>query len=370
MADDRTEPPTYKRRTKAREEGQVARSAELVGSTMLFALLWSLPGLAPRLTDRLADFWARTMAAASQGGIGTNTLGELAGNGLVQVGMLSGPVLGLVAAGALLSNLAQVGLHFNAGLLQPKLSRLNTVRGLTRLVTLRSGVELLKGLVKLSIVGYTGWLFYQTHWNSLFELGLTDPMQIAPRVGELAHQMALRMVATLAVLAALDYAYQRWQLERSLRMTKQEIIDEMKEAEGNPEIKARIRQRQREISRRRMMAEVPTASVVITNPTHFAVALKYEMGTGAERRQGAAPRLVAKGQDLLALRIRDLAEQHRVPTVEDAPLARSIYKLVDIGEEIPPELYRAVAEVLALIWRVDGARRPATDARAAFRRPA
>jgi flagellar biosynthesis protein FlhB len=264
---------------------------------------------------------------------------------MLQVGVLAGPLLGLIAGGALVSNLLQVGWHFNGGILQPRLSRLNPSRGLARLFTMRSGVEMLKGFLKLTIVTFSGWQYYDGHAGSLFALGLTDPRQIGPHVGELARQMALRMVATLAVLAALDYAYQRWHFERSLRMTKQEVKDEFKEAEGNPEIKARIRQRQREISRRRMMAAVPTASVVITNPTHYAVALKYEMG------QKGAPRLVAKGQDLLALRIRDLAEEHRVPTVENAALARSIYRLVDIDQEIPPELYRAVAEVLALIWR-------------------
>jgi flagellar biosynthetic protein FlhB len=166
----------------------------------------------------------------------------------------------------------------------------------------------------------------------------------------------MRMVGTLAVLAALDYAYQRWQFERSLRMTKQEVKDELRESEGNPEVKARQRQRQREMTRLRMMAEVARASVVITNPTHYAVALQYEVG-----RQGA-PKVVAKGRDRIAQRIREIAAEHRVPLVENPPLARSLYKMVDIGQEIPPALYRAVAEVLALVWRLE--RRQAAKARA------
>jgi len=258
---------------------------------------------------------------------------------------MAGPVLGCVAGVALVTNVVQVGLFFNAGPLQPQLSRLDPLAGVRRLFALRSAVELLKGTAKMAIVVVAGWTFFQGHRDTLFALAASDPVGIAPRVGSLAYEMSLRMVATLAVLAALDYAYQRWQLERSLKMTKQEVKDEFREAEGNPEIKSRIRQRQRETARRRMMAAVPKASVVITNPTHFAVALDYEMG------QKGAPTVVAKGQDLIALRIREIAVEHHVPLVENPPLARSLYRTVEIGEEIPQELYRAVAEVLALIWR-------------------
>jgi flagellar biosynthetic protein FlhB len=267
------------------------------------------------------------------------------GSCLLQVALLAGPVLGLVALCALVSNGLQVGLHFSGGLLQPKLSRLDPLAGLKRLLSARSMVELLKGIVKLSVVGVSGWLFLTGHWNDLFQLAAMPATSIGPRVGELAHGMAVQMVATLAVVSAVDYAYQRWQHERSMRMTKQEVKDEMREAEGRPEIKSRLRQRQREISRRRMMAEIPSASVVITNPRHFAVALRYSAG------QGGAPKVVAKGQDLIALRIRETAAAHQVPTVSNPPLARSLYRSVEIGQEIPPALYRAVAEVLALVWR-------------------
>src|SRR5262249_53204852 len=149
------------------------------------------------------------------------------------------------------------------------------------------------------------------------------------------------------VLAALDYGYQRMVHERNLRMTKQEVRDELKESEGNPEIKARVRQRQREMARRRMMAEVPDAAVVIMNPTHYAMALKYELG------QKGAPIVVAKGQDLIALKIREIAEEHKVPVVEDPPLARALYDAAEIGQEVPVALYRAVAEVLAVVWRLN-----------------
>jgi flagellar biosynthetic protein FlhB len=345
VAQDRTEAPTAKRRRKARDEGQIARSSELVGTGILLCLLCSLRGLIPSLAHGALDYSLQTFQAASRGAIGPGALDQLAGLCFLQVGKMAGPVLGVVALGALTTNLMQVGIYFNTGRLQPKFGRLDPFKGISRLFTPRSGVELLKGFVKIGIVGGVGWHYFSGHRDSLYALGVTDPTLIAPQVGDLAYRMALGMVATLALLAALDYVYQRWQLERTLKMTKQEVKDEFKETEGNPETKTRIRQRQREIARRRMMAAVPKASVVIANPTHFAVALEYEMG------QKGAPKVVAKGQDLLALRIREIAESNRVPLVENPPLARSIYQSVEIGEEIPPELYRAVAEVLALVWR-------------------
>jgi flagellar biosynthetic protein FlhB len=349
LAQEKTEAPTAKRRRKARDDGQIARSSELVGAGILLGLLCSLRGLLPSLAHGALSYWVQTFKAAGRGSISSGGLDQLKGACFLQVGTMAGPVLGLVAAGALATNVMQIGLYFNISRLQPSLGRLDPLKGVRRLFTARSGVELIKGFVKVALVTGSGWYYFSGHRDSLFELVVTDPVQIAPRVGDLAYGMALRMVATLAVIAALDYAYQRWQLERLLKMTKQEVKDEMKETEGSPETKARIRQRQRETARRRMMAQVPNASVVITNPTHFAVALQYEMG------QKGAPKLMAKGQDLLAFRIREIAEAHHVPMVENAPLARSLYQTVEIGEEIPPALYRAVAEVLALVWRTERA---------------
>jgi flagellar biosynthetic protein FlhB len=345
VSQDRTEPPTAKRRRKARDEGQIARSSELIGAGILLGLLCSLQSLIPQLASGSSAYWVRTFQAAGQRSMSTAALDQMAGLCFLQVGELAGPVLGLVAIGALATNMIQIGFYFNTNRLQPRLGRLDPIKGIGRFFTPRSGVELIKGFVKVGIVTDVGWQFISTHRGSLSVLASTDPVQIAPHVGELAYGMALRMVATLTVLAAVDFAYQKWQLERSLRMTKQEVKDEIKETEGSPETKARIRQRQRETARRRMMAAVPRASVVITNPTHFAVALEYAIG------QKGAPRVAAKGQDLVALRIRQIAEAHRVPLVENAPLARSIYQSVEVDEEIPPSLYRAVAEVLALVWR-------------------
>jgi flagellar biosynthetic protein FlhB len=349
VAGERTEKPTPRRRQKARAEGHVARSAELVASVILLGVLAGLPGMVPRIGQQLSEFLLGMIAAVGEGAIAPDGLGDLARRSLTEVGIVAWPVLGLIVAGALASNLAQVGWHFAPGQLQPKLSRVDPFQGIKRLTNARSAVELLKGIVKVLIVASTGWSYCSKRWEDLYRLSAVAPQQVAGRVGELAYGMARQMAVALAVLAALDYAYQKWQLERSLKMTKQEVSDEMRETEGNPEIKARIRQRQRETARRRMMTAVPKASVVITNPTHFAVALQYEMGQ-------PAPTVVAKGQDLIAQRIREIAAEHGVPRVENPPLARTLYRSVEVGEQIPPELYRAVAEVLALVWRVDSRR--------------
>lgn len=349
MSDDRTEPASPKRRKKAREDGQVARSAELVGSAALLLVLWAIPSLAPQASDQMTGYFVRTVATAGSGQLDDRTLLDLTGKALSQVGTLAAPVLGLVIASAVVSNLAQVGFFLNSKSLAPKWSMLDPLKGLKRLFAPTSFFNLAKGMVKLAVVGWVGWQFLAGRWEQLFELHGVPPAQAAPILAGMAHGMALQMAAALLLVAALDYVYQRWQMERQLKMTKQEVKDEIKESEGNPEIKGRLRQRQRELSRRRMMADVPTATLVLANPTHFSVALKYEAG------QKGAPRVVAKGQDLIALRIRESAREHGVPVVENPPLARALYQACEVGQEIPASLFRALAEVLALVWRLDRA---------------
>lgn len=347
MFEERTEPATPRRRRKAREEGQVARSAELAGAAVLLGVLWGAPYLMPALAGRVSEFAVWTFARAAEGAIGDGTLRYLTTRSLLEIGAVVGPVLGLVAVAALVGNVVQVGFCFSARPLAPKLSRLDPLQGWKRLLTTRSVVELAKGMLKVAIVATCAWRYLIGHRDRFFELVATEPTRIGLHVGELAHGMALQIVELLLLLAALDYGFQRWQLERALKMTKQEVKEELKEIEGHPEIRVRIRSQQRQLARRRMMADVAVASVVITNPTHYAVALAYRLG------EGGAPKVVAKGRDRIALKIREVAFQHQVPCVENALLARSLYQLVEIGEEIPPSLYRAVAEVLALVWRED-----------------
>jgi flagellar biosynthetic protein FlhB len=353
VGEDKTEPATWKKRKKARDEGQVARSQELVAALVLLGVVYTIPTFGPGAVRAASDFFVQAFSSAGKGRMNAESLGALAGNGLWHVVLLAFPLLAMVGVIGLATNVAQVGLIFSPLALRPKPEKLNPLQGIKRLFQPQSLVELLKGAVKITIVVYSGWTFLSAHQNVIVGLAESDPSTIAPRVGVMAFEMVKQMAATLAIVAALDYAYQRYQFEKNLRMTKQEVKDEMRDAEGNPEIKGRIRRKMREISRKRMMADVKTASVVITNPTHFAVALKYETG------KGGAPKVVAKGADLVALKIRELAAENNVPLVENPPLARSLFKLTEVGDEIPQSLYKAVAEVLAMIWRLDARRRGA-----------
>ena len=348
MSEEKTEAPTPRRRKKAREEGQIARSPELAGAAILLGMAAAGRSTMETQTQNMSSLFERHLTLVRPD-LTDNKLIELSGSALQQAALASAPAMGVALGVGVAVNIAQVGLFFTPKLLEPKPSRMNPLQGLQRLFSPRGAVEILKGMAKLGVVGGVGWDYVSKRWESIGLLAATSPSQVSKQIGQMTYELGMKMVGTLAVIAVLDYAWQRYQHEKSLKMTRQEIKDELRDSDGNPEIRQRIRQRQREMSRRRMMAEVPGASVVIMNPTHYAVALKYELG------QVGAPRIVAKGRDLIALKIRDLAKENNVPVVENPPLARALHAGAEIGQEVPGELFRAVAEVLALIWRLDSA---------------
>ncbi len=345
MSDEKTEPATPKKRKKAREDGQVARSADLVSSVVLLGLFVGTPASLPQIGSTLTSFFMKCFAVMPTKA-GPEKLGEMAGDLFRNIGQLTmTPMLTAMGLGVAV-NILQVGLSYTPKLLEAKGSRIDPLQGFKRLFTPRAFLEIFKGLIKVALVAYAGWDYLSKHAEDCMRLVLTSPTQIAGEVGKMTHELGMKMVGTLFTIAVLDYAWQRYQHEKSMKMTKQEVKDEMRDAEGNPEIRQRIRQRQREFSRRRMMSEVPKATVVITNPTHFAVALVYKPG------QPGAPRVIAKGQDRIALRIREIARKNHVPVLENPPLARALFAQAELGDEIPADLYRAVAEVLALLWRM------------------
>lgn len=254
------------------------------------------------------------------------------------------PFLGVMLVSALLVNYAQVGFLISGKALTPKLERLSLVKGITRLISKRTLVMLVQSLFKILAVAYVLYITVKGEQERI--MGMAD-IPIRPAIIEMSKlifKMGIRAAGFLFVLAVFDYGYQRWQYERDLRMTKQEIKEEMKQHDGDPLVKARIRSIQREMAARRMMQEVPQADVVITNPSHIAVALKYDVEINA------APSICAKGERLVAERIKAIALEHNIPIVEDKPLARVLYGL-ELGQEIPVMLYRAVAEILARIFR-------------------
>ena len=348
MAEDRTEKPTARRLKDAARRGQVARSRDLNDAFQLGAALVVLAYWGPSLVSGMGPIMAGGITRMGDARSGMLTSGEivnLALSGVLQIGWLVGPLaIGAVVATAA-SAQAQGGINFATEALHIDLTRLNPASGFKRLAPSQAGLNLVKTVIAATVVGAVAWSAVSGLLADSPRFALVDP--VASGLGAWAHAVAFLKRAALALLAlaAADFGLQKWRTGQSLRMTKQEVRDDHKLAEGNPEIKARVRRVQREMLRKRMLAAVPKASVIITNPTHFAVAVKYTRGQ-------AAPEVVAKGADNLALKIRTIAREHGVPIVENPPLARAIYRQVEVGEFIPGDLFEAVAEVLAYLIRL------------------
>lgn len=267
---------------------------------------------------------------------------------LTQLIKIIGPIFAIVLVVSITASFAQVGALFTLEPLKPKFSKLNPINGIKRIFSLRGLAELVKSLMKIAIIGIVAWQSIRAEENYIVKLMDQDLAVAAVYISSTAIDVAIKICAMMLIIAILDYGYQWWQYEKDLRMTKQEVKEEYREMEGSPEIRQRIRQKQREMSMRRMLSEVPKADVVITNPTHYAVAIQYD----AEK--APAPVVIAKGIDFMALRIRDIAKDNGVETVENKPLAQVLYKSVDIGQQVPPELYQAVAEILAFVYQLKG----------------
>ncbi len=354
MAEDsdleRTEPASPKRLEQAREEGDVPRSRELSTCTILLAAgggLWMAgDGLIRQLNHALIAGLSMERILAYD----PDMLFSHIAASLFAVLSAFAPIAGLLLIVALGSPLLIGGWLFSAKALQPNFSRMNPLSGLANMVSAKSGVELLKAIVKTILVGSVALMVISSQKNAIFGLALEPLKQGSAHLGNMLAICFLSIVGALVLIAAIDVPFQMWHYGNKLKMTHQEVVQESKEANGNPQIKAKIRAQQREMARRRMMAEVPTADVVVTNPTHFAVALKYkEGGTGA-------PRVVAKGADVVAAKIRELAAENNIPLLEAPPLARALYKHTELGDEIPETLYAAVAEVLAYVFQLRGFR--------------
>jgi flagellar biosynthesis protein FlhB len=349
--DDRTEKPTPKRRSEARAKGQVARSQDLTSATGLLAAFAALVVGGPHMLVQLEGVVIRGLAQAGDTRLATQRgIGSV---GLWALGAFAKTVAPVVIAAliaGLLANVAQVRLKLTPAALTPSFSRLSPVSGLKRVFGPAGLVETAKALLKLVIVGGTAFL---TVWPKLPSLGALvgiAPNALLSEIGGQVTSIVVRVGAMLFILSFLDWLWQRRRLDRSLRMTKAEVKQEARQTDVAPEVRGAIRRKQFQHARRRMLAEVPTADVVVVNPTHYACALRYD---GSK----PAPELVAKGVDYVAAAIREAAEEHGVPIVSDPPLARTLYRRVELGETIPEELYAAVAEVLAYVYRVAGRRR-------------
>lgn len=351
FAQEKTEPATPKRREEAREKGQVARTAELGTAFVLLAGFAALSMWAAGAADNIVALTRRYLGTGLRLEPDPGAVQSL----FVDIGLSAAVVVAPMMAAALLvgvaAQLVQVGFLFSSEPLKPKLERINPIAGVQRLVSRRALVDLLKALLKITIVGYIAYREVRDALDVLPSLAGVPTLEAVSIVGGIVFRTGMYIGLALLVVAVLDYMFQRLEHERSLRMARQEIKEEMKQTEGDPQLRARIRRRQRELASRRMMQDVPTADVIVTNPVHLAVALKYDQLTME------APIVVAKGAGLVARRIRSVAEEHQVPIVEDVVLARALYDGVDIGQSIPVDLYQAVADVLAFVYRLRGGRR-------------
>lgn len=344
---DKTEKPTPKRRQDARKKGQVAKSAELNSVVVLLGLFLLLNYFGEWLYTESLNYIRYTLSPLQVNQELTETaLGAIMRSHMFFFARLFLPLgCGAMVIG-LIVNFAQVGTLFTLEQLKPQFGRINPINGFQRLFSSRGLVELAKAVVKLTIVGSVAYTTIKSHLLVLIQSIENSPLNAALTIWDILYGLAMKICLFLLVMALFDYAYQRWDFLRNLRMSKKEVKDEYKQQEGNPQIKGKIRQRQRQIAMRRMMQAVPKADVVITNPTHFAVALQYDSKTMT------APIVIAKGENLIAAKIKEVAREHNVAIVENKPLAQALYKTVEIGEAIPAQMFQAVAEVLAFVYRL------------------
>ena len=346
--EEKTEPATPRRRQEARERGHVARSTDLNSAVILLAAIIALNFFGKSLAEGMLITSNYIFEHLGTIDIDRNNISGFFYSGMYVVIMSVLPFLIIITVFALAINLLQVGFVLNSEPLTPNLDRLNPISGLQRLFSLRGFIKLLAGMFKVLAVGT---VLFMTIWSERFRLlALVDMdfRQIVEYIVEISLLLSLRAALVLIVIALLDFGYQRWQYEKDLRMSKFEIKEEMKRLEGDPKVRERRRVIQRQLALQRMMQKVPKATVVITNPTEIAVALQYEKG------EMDAPIVVAKGMGLIAERIRNIAVENSIPIIEKPPLARALYKMVEVGQVIHPDLYEAVAEVLAYVYKLKG----------------
>ncbi|MBW2145401.1 MAG: flagellar biosynthesis protein FlhB [Deltaproteobacteria bacterium] len=345
---EKTEPASPKRQEEARKEGHVARSREVPSVLVLLAGLTFLSfwgsGLFFVILETTRDLFTGTAEVRINQDMAAPFFRYL----ITKYVWMLFPLFAFILLAALIGNYIQIGFLFSAKAIAPNFSKISPVSGFKKLFSKQSLAEFLKNLMKIAIVGSVAFYTLKAQLPHVFPMVQMDLAGIVTMIKEVALSLGFRTAWVLAALAALDYAFQRWEYEKKLRMSKQEVKDELKQREGDPLVKARIRSIQREMARRRMMAAVPKADVVITNPVRLAVALEYM------KDNMNAPRVTAKGAEMIAEKIKEIARGNGVPIVEDKPLAQALFRNVEIGKEIPSSLFKAVAEILAYVYKLKG----------------
>jgi flagellar biosynthetic protein FlhB len=346
MASERTERATPRRRQEARKRGQVPRSTELTSALALLAGAFFLPWYAGSAAGTLWGYLQRSFAGPLPAALSAPDLVDLAWTSGTVFLRFTLPVLGLFLLVGVASTLVQAGFVFAPAVLKPDLRRIDPIAGFQRLFSRRGLFETGKALIKIAIVLAVTYPLIRRDLPRYADLTGAEPLAIGRAIGASIRDLAVRIGAAYLALAVLDYGYQRWDLEQRLRMTRHELKEELRQTEGDPEVKGRIRRLQRQYAMQRMMAQVPKATVVVTNPTHLAIALRYDPATMR------APVVVAKGAGAVAERITALARRHTIPVLRNQPLAQALYRTVEVGQEVPVTLYEAVADVIAYVYRL------------------
>lgn len=351
---EKTEPATAKKLQDARKEGQVAKSREIGNGLGLLALflvlkLW-VGTMAEQLLGLFSDTYDRIpeMVTFWRGFMPTNDTRIVFQDMMLDTVIICAPILLVGMVVAFLSDVVQVGWKPTAKPMQPKFSKINPISGFKRIFSVNSLVELIKSLLKIGLIVYICYDYLADRWELIYILYDMPLLQAIGLAAETVTDLGIRVSIVYMVIALADFVYQKVKFSQDMKMTKQEIKEEYKQQEGDPQIKGKIRQKMREVSQRRMMQNLPQADVVITNPTHYAVAIKYDPEVAD------APLVIAKGEDYLAARIKEIAKENNIEIVENKPLARMLYANVDVGQAVPPELYQAVAEVLAFVYKIQG----------------
>lgn len=343
---DKTEEPTAKKKKDARKQGNVAQSKEVTTAITLIAILFIVYTMSDFIIVELKNFIVNIFSLDLGANINYNTLNVLVMKIMTSFMIIFLPMGLIIMIFGVIGNLIQTGLMFSGEGLKPKLSKLNPINGFKNMFSMKAIGNLVKSIAIISVLLYIGYSFMNKNFEGIMKSGDIYLPYLMGTIIDLIKSLLSSIVLAVVVISVFDYAYQKYTHKKELKMTKQEVKEEFKQMEGDPHIKGKIKQKQRQMATQRMMQAVPSATVIVTNPTHISIAIKYEQG------KDATPVVVAKGADLVAFKIREIAKEHDIPIIENKPLARLIYKEVEIDQEIPEQMYQAVAEVLVAVYKI------------------
>ncbi|MEI3604612.1 flagellar biosynthesis protein FlhB [Pseudogracilibacillus sp. SE30717A] len=347
FAGEKTEKATPKKREDERKKGRVAKSQDINTALLLLFSFITLTVLGSFMKEHMISLYTSSFSEYIHWDITEQSIMKLLKEVIIQFAMIVAPIMIIAFIISIAANLLQVGFLFTTEPLKFDLKKIDPIKGAKRIFSIRALVELLKSFLKIALIGSITFAVIWIFKDEMMMLALKNPINAVAFFGRVTITMGIAATIALLFLAVLDYMYQKYDFEKNIRMSKQDIKDEHKNIEGDPLIKSKLREKQRQIAMQRMMEEVPKADVVITNPTHYAIAIKYD------ETVAAAPIVVAKGTDKTALKIKEIAKENDVMTVENKPLAQSLYSLVDINEVIPEQFYQAVAEILAFVYKLE-----------------